>query len=1242
MTDWNKAQLKVLESLKDDRNILVSAAAGSGKTAVLVERIIRSVTEKRCGIDELLVVTFTRAAAAQMKSKIIKALEQICEDGGNPHMVKQLSLAENADITTIDSFCNRVVKENFSRIGIDPAYDFYDAQEAKMLQEDILDECFENWYKEDENFTKISGLFMKKGIDDSFLRDTIFVIYRVSQSHADEHKFFEYVRDQARASGSKIKNLTWMKKLSEQIMNIAENTILKLEKAKEFYTDFKGTELEKLADNMLQVLDADIEYVRNISLGKDLKEMRIAANEKMKTFTKKSACVEAFGPETAYYADFRNYIKKVFQKLPDMDKIIDEQERNRWITLSLIDYTEKFAERLIEEKKKNKRFEFGDIAHFAYKVLRDPKTGELTPAAEELRDRYRYIYIDEYQDSNDLQEEILNSVARRDSEGRACNIFMVGDVKQSIYRFRLAKPKLFMEKSENYAKEDGDGILLNLNTNYRSRKEILDATNFIFGMLMTKELGGIEYDDAAKLNAPEKKEGDQESPDDKTIRPELILMTDFKEDREAVLNNESEDEDEEEIKSLDLISSDEAEAFMIGKRILEFVNGSDGSGKKYNFGDITILMRTVSGTEPMVDVLTNMGIPVKLDSNSGYFDAAEIMTLLGVLAVIDNSRQDIPFTSVLLSEIGKMTEPELALVMTRRPLRRRYMYDMCLDFANAYRDSEDDELRTVAEKLDAVITLFDKWKSVKSYISIAELIDMILYDTGYDIFVSSMPEGEIRLANVRMLRYRAEVFEKSGFTSLFDFMRYVEKCKVHDIDFGKAEAQSDAGNVVHVTSIHSSKGLEYPVVILARTGHGFNLRDMQKAVIMDPEYGLAHDSYEILDNGICVKREGVKRDIFIDMQLRETMAEEMRLLYVAMTRAKERLVITGLAVKAFDTMHYDLGLNPRLKAMLYMILPAINAEGFDKHFELKMFKKTDLVAEYTGRQDGERAAKPEEAYKRLKEKVAEAEAENPKKADNPYNYTYPYLAAVTAPSKAAVSGIERAYTIKLEEEGVIPRRITADKEELQDKDADLIEDSDVTGQKDIYPGTRRGTVIHKIMELLDYSKIDSRSDMNAEIDRIMKKNFFTDEDRANLRRDMVLGFYSDDEKSLFRRMKKAAERGMLYREKSFLMGMKPSDIPGMGYREEDFGDDMVTVQGIVDAFFYETGEDGKKHITLVDYKTDNVKTAEELIERYSVQLELYALSLSRITDAQIDGIMFYCFKFHEEVNCPVKIPGHNG
>ncbi|MBQ8950495.1 MAG: helicase-exonuclease AddAB subunit AddA [Eubacterium sp.] len=1240
MTEWNESQKKVLESLKENKNILVSAAAGSGKTAVLVERIIRSIIEDRCGIDELLVVTFTRAAAAQMKGKIIKELEKVCESGEKPELVKQLSMAEKADITTIDGFCNHVVKDNFSLIGIDPSYDFYDAQEAKMLQEDILEECFEEWYRTDEKFEALSRIFMKKGMEDSQLKEAILSIYKVSQSHADEAGFFENMREEAEVRGDEVRNLPWIKAILSDNAGIARNVMENLDSLRTSFEGLSGTENEEAAAYMIDMLDEDIKYFFSISHAKDIEEMYAAAYAKQKTFSKKKLCVETFGSSVAEYADYRKNMQKLLQNIPDINSVIIEQDKNRWMTIELIDCAEKFSERLLEEKRRNRKYEFGDIAHFAYEVL-----GDITrPMARDLRNKYKYIYIDEYQDSNDLQEEILNAVARHDRYGRPCNIFMVGDVKQSIYRFRLAKPRLFMDKSNLYTAGIA-GLLFNLNTNYRSCREILEGTNFIFRNLMKKELGGIEYDKEAELNYPEdeveetekdllgeesdifhlKLEDDdfdyEEEDEYNEDLPELILMTDFKDD-----------EDYESESDLDRITPDEAEAMLIGKRIKEL------NMEGVNYGDITILMRTVSGTEPMIDIMKSMGIPVKLESSNGYFDAAEVVTLLSILSVIDNSRQDIPYVSVLLSEIGRMTEAELAVVVTRRPLRRRYMYDMCIDFANAYKDSPEANLKKVSEKILRIEEYIAKWKGLKSYISIAELIDIILADTGYDVFVSSMPSGEIRLANLRMLRFRAEKFEKSGFTSLFDFLRYIEKCKIHDIDFGKAETLTDVGNAVHVSSIHSSKGLEYPVVILARTGHGFNMKDNSSKVIVDPDFGIAHDVYETSKNGICITRKGIRKEAFKSNQKKEMIAEEMRLLYVAFTRAKEKLIITGRVTKDFSQAIYSFDRKLRSRSFLDMIIPAVNLPDFEKCFTLRTERQSDVISEITGSSAGEKVFTTDEAYRKLKDIVNEKRVY----VDNPYNYTYPYLAAVTAPSKAAVSGIERAYTIKLEEEGIIPRRITADKEDLQDKDADHIEDSDVTGQKDIYPGTRRGTVIHKIMELLDYSKIDSRSDMNAEIDRIMKKNFFTDEDRANLRRDMVLGFHSDDEKSLFRRMKKAAERGMLYREKSFLMGMKPSDIPGMGYREEDFGDDMVTVQGIVDAFFYETGEDGKKHITLVDYKTDNVKTAEELIERYSVQLELYALSLSRITDAEIDGIIFYCFKFHEEVNCPVKIPGHNG
>ncbi len=451
MTEWNKAQLRVLESLNEDKNILVSAAAGSGKTAVLVERIIRSVMENKCDIDELLVVTFTRAAAAQMKAKVIKALEDVCEKGEDPSMVKQLALAENADITTIDSFCNRVVKDNFSLIGIDPAYDFYDAQEAKMLHEDILDDCFNEWYETDEEFKKLASLFMKKGMDDTKLRDAIFQIYRVSQSHADERGFFDGMREEAETSGDDVRNLPWIKAVEKEAHGLSEDAKIWFENMRDAYHESKGDKEDKLITSLLDTITADIDYVSGFLNGKSIDEMYTAAFMKQKTFSKKSACIEAFGKDVEYYVQLRKSLKDYFQKLPNINDVIKEQEKNRWITLKLIDCTEIFAERLLAEKRKNRKYEFGDIAHFAYKVLRDEKTGYLTPAAVELRDRYKYIYIDEYQDSNDLQEEVLNSVARRDDMGRPYNIFMVGDVKQSIYRFRLAKPKLFMDKSENYS-----------------------------------------------------------------------------------------------------------------------------------------------------------------------------------------------------------------------------------------------------------------------------------------------------------------------------------------------------------------------------------------------------------------------------------------------------------------------------------------------------------------------------------------------------------------------------------------------------------------------------------------------------------------------------------------------------------------------------------------------------------------------------------------------------------------------
>jgi ATP-dependent exoDNAse (exonuclease V) beta subunit (contains helicase and exonuclease domains) len=1314
MTKWNESQQEVLESLNNDSNVLVAAAAGSGKTAVLVERIIRSITEGRCNIDELLVVTFMKDAAAQMKAKIISALEKLCADGGNSALIKQLAIADRADITTIDSFSGRVVRDNFSVLGIDPAYDMYDTAEAKMIHEDVMEECFEKWYNSDPEFIKLAKLFIQRGFDDSVLRSIILKIYTVSQSYANEKGFYEKLREEASTGSEGFDDVTWVQSALEEtflkIDSVRENlTILK-----DYFMSFYETELSDSAEKVVVMIDSDIDYIDCAKRLKTIESILNYAETSLQRFGNKKKMVEVFGEPVDIYDTQRKSIRTILKKLPDLTELAEEVTTNKDITISLVDYTEKFSEKLISEKIKNRKYEFGDIAHFAYKVLHNEETGEISAVAERLRDQYKYIYIDEYQDSNDLQEEILNSIARRDEEGYPYNIFMVGDVKQSIYRFRLAKPKLFMDKFDNYKDKKIPGRLINLNMNYRSRREILEGTNFIFRGLMHREVGRIEYDADAELKTPEEEDYLVNFPvADECLNvgglPEIIAIREYDEveedectdeddnnnadvnvdkdadvdgknidnlnsemktyDTDETPDSEEEDEDDNLTGTEDYISREEIEAEVIADKILEIVNGDEEKGicpvyiknehydsslpesdtnqryRKAEYGDITILMSVVAGAEEMVDVFERRGISARLDNNKGYFDAAEIITMVSILNVIDNARIDIPYVSVLLSHIGGLTEPETALIVTRRPKRRRYMYDMCFDFQNAYIDSDDKKLRDISLKLKKVNDLIAKWKEIKSYLTIAELIDMILADTEYDLFVSSMPQGKVRLSNLRMLRYKAECFEKTGFTSLFDFLRYIDKCKIHEEGFGDSGASHDGRNAVSITSIHKSKGLEYPIVILARTGKSFNRKEYTGPVIVDPEQGAAHDVYKVKENGICIKKKGIKKDCLIKELIKEDNAEFMRLLYVGMTRAKEKLIITGMLRRPYDRMGYSTAEILSMGCFMDMIIPSANLQEFEKYFKFSKIGKNDILKKAFGTESRKQLRDKSEIYELLEkgiEKESDSIAENKEAQNNPYKTEYKYRAALTEKSKTAVTKIEKDYIEKIsdrksknqtnETRNELENEL---KNESNDESTDELKNEVRTEADDSArrKAARRGTVVHKIMELLDYSKVNSKEDMDQEIDRILKRNFFTDEDRKELNRKMVLGFYSDDESSLFRRMKKASESGYLFREKSFFMGMKPYEIPGSDYTEQDFGDDSVTVQGTIDAFFYEKDDDGKLSITLVDYKTDRVRRGQELIDRYSVQLYLYSISLSMITDAKINGIIFYCFALNEEVDC---------
>ena len=1296
MTKWNDSQQMVLDSLEENSNVLVAAAAGSGKTAVLVERIIRSIREEKCNIDELLVVTFMKDAAAQMKAKIIKALEKLCADGGDAALIKQLAIADRADINTIDSFCKRVVKDNFSVLGIDPAFDLYDSAEAKMIHEDVLEDCFEKWYNTDPEFSELSKLFIKRGIDDSVLREIILKIFSVSQSYANEKGFYKKLRTEASIDAESVGDEKWVKAVVDDVFISVDAIREELSSMRDHYTALLESEDRDAAEMMIKMIDSDIDYIDCAKAFDNPDKILEYAEKSLERFNGKKKCTAAFEDAVDYYDDLRKKIRTALKTLPSIEDLKEEMESNRDLTLKLLDYTEKYAEALISEKSKNRKYEFGDIAHFAYRILHDEETGEISPVAVRLRDNYKYIYIDEYQDSNDLQEEILTSIARRDENGYPYNIFMVGDVKQSIYRFRLAKPRLFMDKFDNYKDEKTPGRLINLNMNYRSRREILEGTNFIFRNLMRREFGRIDYDTDAELKTPAEEDYLKNYPlAEEGLNvggiPEIILVSEAAESDEESgadkaasqgssdqydgdSDNTEVEEDDNLTGSADYVSKEELEAVVIADKINEIVNGDEKKGisplyivnekfdnerpegpdnpryRRAGYGDITILMGIVSGAEAMVDIFEKKGISARLDNSKGYFDAAEIVTMVSILNVIDNSRMDIPYASVLLSSIGGLTEPELALIVTRRPKRRRYMYDMCIDFENAYIDSEEKNLAEVAAKLRRINGLLNSWKELKSFVTIAELIDRILADTNYLLFVSSMPQGNIRLSNIRMLRYKAECFEKSGFTSLFDFLRYIDKCKIHEEGFGDTGASGDIGNSVQITSIHKSKGLEYPVVILARTGKGFNEQDYKNPVIVDPEQGAAHDVYEVKDSGICIKKAGIKKKCLISAMMKEDVAERMRLLYVAMTRAKEKLIITGVTGKDSEGLGYSLDELGKMKCFVDMILPAVNLEGFDAHFKYTIVSKAEVLESSFGDDTSKQLRDKTEVYEILEKEIGkeqEAIRKSGEASSNPYDVNYQYTDAVKMISKTAVTKLEKNYIERkaaenAESSDANTGNVGADDQllivtddgqvvEADYRDRDVTDDEVRAGQEKA--AMRRGTVVHKILELLDYSKVDSLSDMDAEIDRIMQRNFFTDEDRANLNRRLLHNFYSDDESSLFRRMKKASAEGYLYREKSFFMGMRPDKIPGFDLKKESFSDDIVTVQGTMDAFFYEKNPDGSLGITLVDYKTDRVKKGSELIDRYSVQLYLYSVSLSMITDAKINGIIFYCLALGEEVDC---------
>jgi len=1264
---WNEAQQAVLDSLQDHNNILVSAAAGSGKTAVLVERILRSVREGLCHVDEILVVTFTRAAAAEMKTRILNGLTKMAEDNPTKEMYREMSLVNSADITTIDSFCNSVVRENFHLAGVDPAFQIYDSEEAELLKDDVLRDVFDRYYREDPEFREMAEYFISGHISDSKLRDTIYAIHEFAESFASPESWLNMVKNGEGLTALLGKEFQNAKGTAEDLLQEVNAVI---ETVPGMLPDEDTRVNEKLRGKLLAVFSDDMERLLAASRAETREVFDAAMDGRGPNFPGTQA-EELLGPDVKKQLEDLHKRVKDLRKLPKPEALRQSMEAAMPLLRKLLSVTEDYGRALAEEKKRNRRYEFNDIGHFAWQVL----SGH-PGVAERYREKYKYIYIDEYQDSNDLQENILTLVARRDEAGETCNMFMVGDVKQSIYRFRQARPELFMEKEALYS-DAGSGVpsggddpesddssgnqpgrVIRLNRNYRSRKDVLSSANVIFRHVMSRFFGGILYDESAMLYAPEKESYEDHYPDAPNLpvggKTELFMIANPEEGEEAP--------DEE-------LTPDQAEAFILAREIRKMIDQKkqmvlneaydpkDPSSRPYRpveFRDIVVLMRSVRGCTELIQICEQLNVPVRVEDRQGYFDAEEVQIMLSLLSVLDNRLQDIPFAASLLSPLFDLSEEELALVMTEERERMPFS-EKCRRFAENRISCEEESLRRVAEKLKNALDRLAEWEKEKTYLTIAELLEKIWEDTGFDRFAAAMPQGGRRLANLNMLQLRAEHFEEKGRKSLFDFIRYIDKCRVNDIDFGEAREDNAGGNVVRVMTMHSSKGLEFPVVFLLRLGRGFNTRERSDNVSMSRVYGLGLNIFETLEGELRVRTKSVFREEIHRMEKDEMLAEEARLLYVAMTRPKERLIMIGREPSRGDFPATPSGTNmKKARCMLDFLIPVLRTDPD----AAELIRETDITLGELAKEkkefqkeDKEKKESPQVFWETLLESMPDAGEK-----EDPYDFRYAYQADVWMRSKLSVSEVKHAAMPKWETgTGTTAQEVVREStgqtlqaewqhhfesgnQKLTDRKASEMcmfdqdgPEEDVTDRVDkeeiagVSGGALRGTVIHRIMELLPFTEVTENAKMGKVVSEILQGPRFTDAERAIAGLDAVNRFYSDREDSIFQRMRRAEARGTLFRETQFTAGVPAKLLPALGMDTEE----RTVIQGIIDAWFKEQDADRQESIVIVDYKTDRVKNPQELVNLYRAQMELYKVVLEEITHLPVKKIVLFSTIFGE-------------
>ncbi len=1218
-----------------DSNILVSAAAGSGKTKVLVDRILSKITDKDhpVNVDEFLVVTFTNGAAAQMREKIADKLMKTLEDNPeNEHLARQQLLVNRADIATIDSFCLKVVKENINKLDIDTTFSIGDRGMMELIKSDVISELFDKNYENSdfaEGFVSFSDLvdIFDEGKSEDNLKNTLLTIYNKASSYPRPKVWLEQAREALMIDNVEdISRFPWMDNLTKEIKNSFNVAKFFVERALELCYVQGGP------DNNIDIIEKDREQILNLCQCNNYEE--ISQKIHISWGRQKPCKGEIYNQDIIeQFKDYRESYKSAIKEMEAIcyspEEIVSQNKILRTYLIPLIDLVLEFGKCYMEAKKQKKVLDFSDVEHYAYELLVDgyDENGNVIPSklGINISEEYEEIFIDEYQDSNFLQEDILTAVSGVYSGNY--NMFMVGDVKQSIYRFRMARPDLFIKKYDRYG-DEGKERKIELKNNFRSRDVVLLPVNYFFYQLMGEDLGGITYNDNISLVPTMEFASGKDEAEEKRISKSAELL--------VVATTTEEETEETGINNLEL------EAHLIAQRIKELVNKDEGmlvyddKGNKYRtaeYRDIVILTRSLKDVGDVIyNVLSSYGIPVYLSEPKGYFNAVEVNVLMSLLSIVDNSRQDVPFAAVLLSPIVGLNESELAMVCDYSKVRDiEYLYHKC----ELYIMDKDD---SVSGKLSRFFEILQELKEKKKTLSISSLIWLALEKTNYYSYVSAMPMGNKRRANIDMLLEKADSYEDGYYKGLFNFLRYVEKLKINEVDFGEASIVGEEENVVKIMTMHASKGLEYPIVFASALGKQFNKREYKEKVIIHSDYYLAAPIINIDKRYI---KKSSTREVFKNLSKTESIAEELRILYVAMTRAKEKLILTGYHRNPEEYMEkysylrdmnelllpYDLRKNTTsfmdviLKSMIrYDILA--NKLKVNEMIKTKIFTKASVV-DFIASQTMTKRKNADEIFINSNVTYNE-ELYSQYKED--FEYQYPYSALTTMRNKMSISDIKKYkaydgagydesefdYTSQFDKTVTIENEPKDNSEKLSDTKA--------------LTGAQRGTIIHKFMELIPFAQMEKTNDYykfcKDFLCELKKMHIFSEDEASVINAYKMKSFFSS---SLGQRMIKADTLGKLVKEQQFSVGIPVEELGEIGEGAVTDSTDVVIVQGIIDAFFYEGDE-----IVVMDYKTDRADR-ETLINRYNAQLDYYGDTIKKITGKNLKEKIIYSFSLEEEI-----------